>query len=509
MIMKMSTRPSDLFNFGSSCPVTTTDYAIIGNTVAALLYVLKLTKDGVNTNIHVISGVYSNLDNFGVESMDYIPQNVRTILHSLISDRIHYFGPQQCPTTAYSHYLIERCVGYMLGCGTLGDVISSPKLPNFGPWFHKNMNNSKQIQRFVDLFTTVGPLNTIESTLADRLNLIWGVPMASSVTVSQPSISCKHYLLKKVKHNMYVREIFKDIHDAIALKPNVFFHNAPNTLFFEKNLTTPGNYNINTHDWILNNVNLIFKTNPYSFLSVANRGGLCTAPVDIPSSYRAVIPITYTGAVSVGTVGSNNTGLTFSPLQIQKVTPTATTGCGCPSPTPANCDSTCPVDTNHVIAENTFSLPDFGNNNNPTKLTWVGHQYLVEEDYFPTNQTGWFAGAGYNLLIVECICYDNARSCTFSNDNQEIQITYNSKAQEEKFLLQFGKIVCDVIFAYTGTIILPSSILAKQVLDVSNGAAMDSNMVENITLRETSLSIALEMIAGIYGHEYYSIYGNV
>lgn len=503
----MSVRPSKNYSFGNTCPNNTTSYAIIGNTVAALMYVLKLRKEGITTPIHIISGIYSNLNNKGVEDLSYIPMNVKTILHSLLNDRIHYIGNEKCPTDPYAHYLSERCIAYTYGCGTLGDVISASKLPNFGPWFHKNNGNSKQIERFVRTFTTQQSLNTIEQTIADRLQLLWTVPFTATVTVNTPSIACKQFLLKKVKRNRYVREIFKDVYNTVSSFPDVQFHNVPDTLYFEPSTVTTGNYDIESRTFNLNNVNLIFKTNPYSYLSTATKGGICTTPLDIPAFYRAVIPITQQGAIFVGQRGTNNYGVNFNPILASRAVPQASNSCGCANPTTTNCSTACPTGSNEPIAENTFSLPDLDSQNSSNQLTWAGHQYLVDEDFFPTNQTGWFASTGYNLLIVECICYDNKRSSSFSNEHQEIQLSYNSKVQEEKFLFQFAKIVCDIIFAYTGTVIIPSSILADQSLTVSNGAAMDSNMVENITQRESSISILLEIIAGIYGSDFYVPYG--
>lgn len=496
-------RPSR--NLGYSCPDNDTEYAIIGNTVAALMYVLKLRKEGVTQKIHVVTGIHNNLYNKDVESMDFIVKEVKTILHTLMTAKIHYVpsSSSNCPSGPLSHYHVDRCVHYLYGSGVLGDVISSPKLPNFGPWFHKNLGSSKQIQKYVKTFSTTQELNTIEQTVADRLNNIWSVPFTANVTVDTPSIACKHFFLKKVRHNKYIRELFKDVYEKVEDLPNVHFHNSTDTLYFEPG-TTPGNYNIETRNWNLNDVKLVFKTNPYSFLNTAARGGLCVDPVSTPTFYRAVIPVASNGNVLVGTRGTNTYGINYSPI----VLPTNTVQqgkCGC-SLTTTSCNSICPANNNHVISENTFSLPDLDSTNSSNRITWAAHQYLTKEDYFPTNQTGWFAGNNYNLLIVEGICYDNKRNTTYSNPEQEIQVRYNGKEKEEKYLYQFARITCDVIFAYTGIVITPESILADQVMNVSTGAAMDSNLVENVMTRESSLTVLLEMIAGTFGHEYYSVY---
>lgn len=543
----MSSRPSNIYNKSTTCPDTETEYAVIGNTIAALMTVIKLVKAGVE-KVNWITSTYSNVNAKGVDNLDFIPRNAKTILHYLISEKIHYTANEDCSPSCYdvdmSHYFVNRDVYYTHGLGQLGDMISNYILGHFGPWYHASGSNSDKIQPYVNTFTTRQPLNDNEYELMERLRCIWNIPKTDSVVVKGPSILCTKYILKKRSGYGFIRQLFKKEYNSIASRCGVNIHNLMDTLYFDS-CTPEGNWNLSSHDWELDDVRVIYKTNPYSFMSVTSRGGLCPDNVNVPTFYRAVIPITANGQVNIGKKGTKR--FNFTPI-VNTDVPTPSCGCetrnntgtssksstskvksGCPcnkrsssssssSSSCGSCSDSCPSslscnkkceDDNTLLMHNTFSLPDLDTctSQNSGKLTWTGQTYLVKEDFFPTDQKGWYASSGYNLLVVECACFDNLRSVGFDKNTNEISIPYNRKKQEEKFLYQFAMIVSDIILAHTGTVITPESLLEQQDFKLTNGISMEGNLIENFMSRESTLTTLLEMIAGIYGGDHYVDYG--
>lgn len=501
---KMSNRPSDNYRNRPNCPDNTTDYAVFGNTVAAIMHIIKLRKQGVTTTINLITSNHDNTKMSDVDSLEFIMKNAKTILHTLLSEKIHYIGTDDCGNSCYpnlnlDHYFVSRDVYYTHGLGPLGDVISSYIVGHFGPWFHKSNSNSSKIQPYVNTYTTKEELNPKELDMMQKLSDIWEIPATDSVVVNEPSILCKKYILKKQHGYKFIRQLFKSEFNYIKSQCNVKIHTLKEPVHFSESTVTPGNYDLNTYNWGLENVRVVFKTNPYAYLALTSRGDLCPDPIDIPTFYRAIVPVAKSGS---GNLRNANKNLKSSNAS----------NCGCPgsnqvgSTNPLSCNKGCPSSDVGLISHNTFSLPDLDACNQSSDLVWAGQCYLCSEDYFPTNQYGWFADGNHDLLVVECVNYLNKRSVSFNKNDDELSIAYNHRRQEEKYLYQFAKIVTDIIRAHNGSTVTPESLLQAQDFNISNGSAMQSNYIENISMRESSLTILLEMIAGLYGGEHYVPY---
>lgn len=536
----MSTRPSRKLK--SKCPSKTTDYAIIGDTVSAVMTALKLRREGVCTTIHhITSGSDKTSDS--LESTDFIPENSKNILHYMQNTKIHYATSedcnvecpppcstscnssssnctsctsqqvqacnQKCGTTTSTcncscscdnldHYYIDRDVFYTSGSGPIGDVVASPTLPRIGPWF-SNSSSASKIQRFVDRYFPASSLSANEKLIACRLSDLWDIPLTDSPNVSGPSIMGRHYTLKKREGNKTLRQLFINEYQTMLAQSNVVSHTEQNCIYFDPSEMTEGNWHISGRNINIPDVKVLFKTNPYNWLTLATKGEMFPSPIKIPVFYRAVIPLLKSGSINIGTKQTNGELSTPNYSGIQ-LTNTTNNNCGCDS------SSQCPTHEDYVHTHNTFSLHNFRSNNRQNTLSWLGHAYSTSEDFFPTDQQGWFSSDLYHLLIVECVSLENRRQASYNNSHQEVHINYNKKSTEEKYLRVFARIVSDVIVAYTGSRITPESLLRENQLCTGSGACFDYQLIHNYSHRETSLTTLLEMITGIFGTDHYVNY---
>ncbi len=510
----MSYRPSKNLQT-TTCPSKDTEYAVIGDTVSSTMYILKLIREGVSKKIHhITTGSDKISDN--TESTDFIPNNTKTILHYLQNTKIHYVASENCnaicpPNTCscdcgnqtdLSHYHTNKDVFFTSGSGPLGDIISSSIIPRIGPWFSQTTSSSK-IQRYVDRFSTLSRLNPNEQTIACRLSELWNIPITDSVNTSSPAILGRHYTLKKKDGTKTIRQLFKAEYETMLSQSNVVSHNEQESIYFDPS-TTEGNWNISSRNLNIPNVKVSFKTNPYNWIKLATKGEMEPNPIKIPVFYRAVIPILKSGGVSVGTRQTNGELSNPNYIPISVGSSSNPSGCGCNSTSStSSCSSSGHED--YIHTHNTFSLHNF-KNNKQSNLSWLGHTYLATEDYFPTDQKGWFASELYNLLIVESISLENRRDASYHTPHQEIHINYNKKTVEENYLKVFARIVSDIILTHTGTRITPESLLAETHLCVTHGTCFDFHLIENYSHRESPLTTILEMITGIFNTNHYTDY---
>jgi hypothetical protein len=458
------------------------DYAIIGDTTAAVLYASRLIANGVTGTITLITEGGNQATNVSlVEPLDFAVTNARNMNQYVINEAVNLIpsndGVGPFPGSTPISY------NYWYGAGPCGDFISTYIIAQNGPWYPSSKVSS-HVERWFQCATTPSCPNNVESIIIDGLSAAvgsnpgaWGIPKTTKVIVPVPSILDGHYKFTFNNGSVELRELGVGVFNELNIN---LIPSISNIQFTPK---SNGLYDITVTDLsgtqTLVDNRPVWQINPFSYLHLATVGTNSQPSIRLPVFYRSVMSIpNITSRVNLNTVPG---GLTGSP--------------------------------DLVSSYISFSLYDLDNTTNRSAFVWSGQAYTTIEDLYPLNGNGGFNGvfadSGSSLLIVECVCYGNQRSATYDviNGNGIVQIQANSGASEEKWELKFAEIVADIYYQYTGdtTYIDNPSLLTVSSSVCTNSMCQEFSSLDLYASRESTMVTILETVANLYGAGLYPV----
>lgn len=446
-------------------------YAIIGDTVSSTLYAKRLLGNLVTTPITLINeGVdRTNIDKLA--NLDYAAANNKRILHTLTTEQLHMIpsGDNQTEKDDIINTQTEQVLHYHVGAGPLGDFISAYHIPRLGPWFTHSLNG--RLERFMSEYTIRSPLNNEELTIANKLKAVWNLPLTSSTIVKAPAILNSHYEFIQIKEDVATRELFLETYHNNNQASNVDYITEVDNLKLTPG-ATGGLYDITYNSGTgLMNVKPIWRTNPFTYLRLATEAGIDAGILELPTFYRAVIPISINNSGTSGGIDLSNIATGEDLI------------------------------TTHL----TFSLYDI-NNPKHSALVWLSQIYTAVEDLSVTDPAGKYADSGKTLLIIEALNTKNKRKASYNKSEHEIIINYNDRIAENGYLRQFAQVVSTIYQAYTGNSISVDTLLANASI-CDSGACHDGNNVVDYGLRESPMISILELASHMYGVDIYPSLG--
>lgn len=527
-------------------------YAIIGDTAAATLYAKRLLGNNVTTPISIISEGVDRMNIEDITDIDFAATNNKKILHYLNVEQIHMIPSGDNPNDNDDEitFQTEQIIHYHVGSGPLGDFIAAYHIPRLGPWFTHSTNG--RLERFLSESTVKSPLTSQESLVMNRLSSLWGLTQTSSIIVKNPSILNVHYEFLKQVQDTYVREIFQDQYHMVNHASNADYISEATNLRFTATtgttgITGNGLYNITGNNINLQAIRPIWKTNAYTYLRLANEGGINTGPLMLPTFYRAVISVPIGGTGITGITGfAGFTGLTgiigctavtgpsghvcfsctglsgLSGTNLGSVIGVSGMTCIC-VPTDggvgaglsgifcfvgqsglSGIDFTGVSGTEDLITSHiTFSLYDLANPRN-SGLAWLVQAYTTLEDLSVVALNGRYADTGRMLLIVEALSTKNKRSTSYNTGEHEIQVNYNDRLAENGYFSQFAQIVAGVYNAYTGGFIPVDLLLSDaSICAPISGMCSDGDFVLDYSVRESPMVSVIELASNLYGVDIY------
>lgn len=483
----MSRRPSAIRRIreetSTSSVITNHGYAIIGNAAASILYARRLIQNNVTAPIYIITSGVDRTNLNCLEQISFPATNIKSILHFLYGERIHYITSGDDADNDDDEYITEtdRIIQHYVGNGALGDMISSYFSPRLGPWFSHTSN--QRMQKFLQNHVTRRPLNAAEQVVAERLKTMWNIPLTKNLINQGPSILNTHFEMIKSHDEHDRRELFLEQYQQVNDAPNVDIISETSNIKFTPN-PNGSTYDISGSNFSLTNVKPIFKTNLYSYLRLSTAGGLHPDPIWIPTFYRAVISIPISGSGYIGVspfvVGQSGRLKYDSGIDLRGLSESA----------------------DMIITHNSFSLYDIGNPKSAA-VAWMGQIYTTREDLSIVDPRGLYASEDHVLLIVEAICIKNRRQARYNVSEGEIQLSYNPRVAERNYREQFGQILSDAINVYTGVRIHPTSFIEESSVCSASGICGDNTIIQDFSLRQSPMNIVLDMAASLYKMDSY------
>jgi hypothetical protein len=439
----------------------TTNFTIIGDTAASILYAYRLIKNGIKTNkIYVINEGTDRTNFDNIKNTDFVQINAKTIINFLKAERVHLIprGDHLDQDDDDDFRDDEILFNYFVPSGPLGDFISAYIIPRVGPWFHHAVQS--HFMKFINNYATKIPLSNFESSLVNTLANMWNLNKTNDIIVNTPSILTTHYMFLRELNSKYVRKLFLDVYQLVSQEENVEIVTEAKSISFTEVSTGIFNITVN-NDLQIENSKLIWRTNPYTFLRISSQGGINPSPIFKPVFYRSVIPIALTSPLSQETDYGD-------------------------------------LVTTHL----TFSLYELINPKN-SSLCWLVQCYTTTEDFAVTDPNGRYSDQGKIFLITEAISTKHRRRLIDNKEENKVHEFYSQRLVEQKFLYQFAQIVAGVYFAYTGVTITPDSLLSTSSICTTSGSCTDNNQVEDFARRESPLETITLLASQLYNMNIY------
>jgi hypothetical protein len=474
----MSLRPSTIaindLN-ADACPNSDTfnGWLIVGDTAANTLYSYRLIQNGVTQRIiSYVEGV-DRTNQESIQQISFPLVTTNNILSYLRAEQVRIvtagdndFEADACPAVR------SRVYQYFVGSGINGDQISAYGTVMYGPWFQGSVSQTR-LEKFITQNTIQVPAAPLEIALTSNLRSAFQLNKSvGTLLVRQPSTLDTQYLSLVKQNGEFVRQLYLDYFNFVNQAPNYNVYTEAYGLkltptkfcgVYNATFSTAGG-NTQTFE----NMKVVWKTNPLSYIRIATQADLCPAPQTVAATYRAVMAI-------------------------------------------AKCNENSAIDlTNAVHMGNlitsaiTFSLHDVSTPKQAGTMGWFVMAYTADEDLSVVSpNAGMYSTDNATLLMVEMVCTKNKRKITYDVANREVVMQYNENSTETAFFNDATKIASMVYTAYTG---LKGS-LPSTVAVCNNGYCMDVVQLTNAPGREMLITTALELAGLHYGSTIYPVAG--
>lgn len=459
----MTCRPPRGDDRGNPC---SGGYVIIGDTGSALLYSQQLLRNGVTVPVHLIIEGVDRTNERDIESTCYIMSKLGSHLPFLNCEKLRYVeaGDHPCQNDPCPTRKTET-ITYYTGNGIAGDIIASYYMPRIGPWL--TPDNASRATSFwrnnTDRRIYGEEIESVGNTMATCLDISTGINKFSSCC---PIVKLDEHLMVQSDGQCCSRNIFQDAYEDITTYDNFFLHTEVKGLTITVG-TTGSCYNVTSCNGLdlIENARVIWKTNPYTYLRLAGNAGLDPAPVRVPVTYRAVIPIKKFNE-------------------------------------PPGIDLTQAEPGGDLLTSHlSFSMYD-NRAVDSSSVTWYGSAYTSDEDLSSVCKEGKYSDCDYTLLIVEVVNVKNRRRASYNYSEQLVDIYYNDNNIEDKWMKKFMDIVACSYNAYTGVQIDPTELIEMKTITLG-GLSIDTIRITDVSLRESPVITVLETTAHTYGQKLY------
>jgi len=487
----MSIRPSALYrNVAQTALPTDLNYVVVGDTSLAVIYADKLLREikrlNSSSKVYLLTSGNNQMPNTGVEALDYIMVNNRTIQKGLKNQRLHLIvSADEITNSALDRrdILYEEYFLYASGAGPLGDMITAYYIPVCGPWF--TSDSKGQLEVFVKDSTIQKALTQNEMIAATNISNLLGLAMTQSIVATRPSILTVNHIFVYYEQSKLERQIYidgfidltnnRDIVKVVTGVNNIFI--APetsclNTVTYTTLKNIPKDQNSTPlSPTVVNNACVLWMDNLYDYVTTLGLSDVVHKKVQVPVFYRIVFPIPKVNPAT-GIDLSNLNQLEY-PLNIGNISTRLTFCC--------------------------TDVADAGDANNNNTPTWNFSIYTSDEDFSNTNAGGTYAntGDGKTLLIIEGISLTNRRTVRWDDINASVSVNLNPNAIELGRYNAFLLIAANVYMAYTGS--PPPLPIGAQSICTVDGLCTDSTSISHASSHESPMISVIRMLTSLYG----------
>lgn len=480
----MSLRPSTIaineLN-SDNCPNNSgaSGFFIVGDTAANTLYAYRLLQNNVGQRIiSYVEGV-DRTNQEAIQNINFPLVTANSNLSYLRAEQIRTvtagdndFESDACPLVSSQVYQ------YMVGSGTLGDQIASYGTVMYGPWQQGSLSQTR-LEKFITTNTVQVSAAPLEQSLTANLRKAFNINQSiGTLLVRQPATLDTQYLSLVKQGGEYVRQLYLDYFNSVSQATNFNLYAESSGLRLTPastcGVSTCGVYNatFTTAGGLtqtFENMKVVWKTNPYTYMRIATTAGLCPKPQTVAATYRAVMSIPKCN----GQLGVDLRNM--------------------------------PQNANLMTTSITFSLHDISAPKQAGTLGWFVMAYTADEDLSVTNpNASLYATPDNTLLIVEMVCTKNKRKITYDMANKEIVMQYNENNTESQYFKNASTIATMVYASYTG---VQGQLLSTVSTCSVNGFCSDVIQLTDTPGREMLITTALELTALHYGSSIYPTAG--
>jgi hypothetical protein len=423
---------------------------------------MRLINNGVTEPINLFVEGKDNTNLDSINCTNFPVNYIEEILLFLQNERVRAIpaGDQfECGTNSQS---FSRVYNYYVGSGVIGDLIAAYLLPRVGPWFTIDGGGAARLEKFLKNNLEQFGLTPHELDILGKFATEFNLESTNRFTVKTPSIIDKEFVLIYNDNRDYIRNLFLETLNKLLNYDNVSLFTQSTGLRLEQNSDSSFNATFRSAgvDQLLESIKPVWMTNLYTYLRLSTLAGIRQKVFNVPSIYRARIPIPDTGipCKSLGDL---------------------------------------------VTTYQAFSLKSASSTSSQA-LTWLVQAYTAVEDLSVVASEGRYADAGHTLLIIEAINAKNRRATSYNPSTRTIDVQYNAKKAERGWLEKFAEIVAVIYLAYTGLTITKEKLLNEESFCASSSCT-DSLLVTDHVTRESPMVTMLELGALLYGHDLLSI----
>lgn len=456
-------------------PLLPNGIAIIGDSAGAIL-LATLLENSLNTNITVIntgpdilSGNVNYVQQIAYPALTSIGGQVFTSLKPIT---INVLNSDVSNTQVLSYQ-------YYTPSGLMGDLISAYRTLTLGPWFPLQTVGQNNLTRFFKNNLTISQLNPTEVLIAQTMSQTFKIPIIRSVFTKVPAILGQTISLTVAPIGGFEQVVRNLFTEAVFNFPGKIVNNGTNIQVGYVGSVTVGNsnrprniYNVCGNGFSLNNVEVLWKTDPYNFLqlsSTSNNGcvnpcgnfnsGAFNGVLYLPAVYRAVLPIPIT----------NPNGISF---------PSADQAAG-----------------DGVIAQLNFSLPS---NKQTNTITWLMSGYVATDDFYSVERGGTYPPPGYYFLIIEGVAGSNTRKTQYNPLTNAVEVVLNAPARESATITHFANIVASIYNNITGTTLYNAQSLLGVIQNCSPQSCSEGTLISDLPTRQSMIITILSLINALY-----------
>lgn len=398
---------------------------IIGGSAEAFIYasiLLRYQKEGsITVPIYLLSEGVDRIAQIADLSHPQFPLNhLRDKLYFFDITKIRYATTGVNVLSSYEPFRgYSNIAELYTGWGPCGNYIFIPTM-DFGPWFDSQLESGAN--QFLEYVTVPLPYSEEETRVTNYLQTVYCLPTYNNQHhgIFSPAVTYHHRFLRGTPTNRkgYDRNFFQEFYRLVkeasveCSANNIKLYTEVSQLGFEKG-SSPGLYNLSFmagHRKTVNltDVEIVWKTFHTTYQKLAVEGGLRPNFSQVPTSYRAVLPMSLASA--------GLAGVTPDPLGI----------------------------TSRI----SFSLPDL-NDESRSVLCWLVHVYTIQQDLMTEAVADDNPNDPHCLLIVEALCRGNRRKVGYNVYEKQNVVELNNPKLESRFMCDFRSIVSVVYTAYT------------------------------------------------------------